>query len=83
MVRTGILFAIVVLAAACSSSNAPAPTHYWESSNATTKARYSLDNQACENQAAVGESGVMKAQTDSFDAYRECMTSKGYVLRTY
>lgn len=74
----------VAVLAGCASAPATQPTHYWESSKAATENRYRVDNLACqtESQSAQG-SAQLDPSSPSFDNYRECMVSRGYVLRQY
>jgi hypothetical protein len=75
---------LLVLLGACASAPAGKPTHYWESSSASTN-KYRLDEQNCQKQAS-GDARhfpEFAADSDSYDAYRSCMVSRGYVLREY
>ncbi len=64
-----------------SDSTASRPTHYWESSKSAKQ--YSADNAACEAQTKVNADGQLDPNSASFEAYRDCMISEGYSLRTY
>jgi hypothetical protein len=76
--------ALLAIVTGCASAPEPTPTHYWESSAKAPENRYRMDNLACqsETQAETG-SAVFEPGTESFDNYRECMVSRGYVLRQY
>ncbi|MGD8416808.1 MAG: hypothetical protein PVH91_07110 [Pseudomonadales bacterium] len=58
-----------------------AATHYWEST-ASSK-QYNADNAACEQKTKVDAEGKLDPNSTSFQAYRDCMISQGYSLRTY
>lgn len=59
-------------------------THYWESSKDATQNRYRVDNLACQSSAqANAGSAIFEPGSESFDAYRDCMINRGYVLRQY
>lgn len=76
--------ALVALMAGCASNPEAQPTHYWESAAKAPENRYRMDNLAC--QAEVGgdpSAGMFEPGSDSFQAYRDCMISRGYVLRQY
>lgn len=57
------------------------PTHYWEA-NVPAK-QYNADNAACEAKTHVQANGQLDPNSPSFEAYRDCMISEGYSLRTY
>ena len=67
----------------CSATDAPSPTHYWENNQATTTKRYQSDDHACKGSVGVDSAEIFAAADQSFADYRECMISRGYVLRTY
>lgn len=83
-VRNGlILAAFSVAIVGCATTQAPEPTHYWESSNSASSNAYRNDNSQCGDLTEMTPTAPMAAGTDSFDAYRACMIERGYVLRTY
>ena len=67
----------------CTTTDAPAPTHYWENNQATTSKQYQSDDEACQGADDAATADVFSAADQSFADYRECMISRGYVLRTY
>ncbi|MDZ7669309.1 MAG: hypothetical protein U5Q16_07760 [Gammaproteobacteria bacterium] len=75
---------LVAMMAGCASNAEVAPTHYWESAERAPENRYRIDNQACQAEVE-GETGnaMFEPASDSFQAYRDCMISRGYVLRQY
>ena len=73
-----LLMLAVATLAGCSSSNPS--THYWEGAKAQSAGDYRRDNAQC---ADTTPEEPMLEDSLSFQAYRDCMTSKGYVLRTY
>lgn len=82
--RNGLfLAAFSVATVGCATTEAPEPTHYWESSNSATSNAYRNDNSQCADLTKITPTAPMAASTDSFDAYRACMIERGYVLRTY
>lgn len=84
MIKAAFAASLVVLAGACASAPAEKATHYWESDTASSN-RYRVDEQACQQQAS-GDSAQFPsfdAGSESYETYRECMVSRGYVLRNY
>ena len=67
--------------ASTESNHVAKPTHYWESS-APAK-QYNADNAACAAKTQVKADGQLDPNSTSFEAYRDCMISEGYSLRTY
>ena len=78
-----ILIPFSLLFAACSSTEVQHPTHFWKATEAKTERDYRIDNGACHEQFGVEESTEMFAESPSFEAYRNCMVEKGYVLQSY
>lgn len=81
------VFAAIILTglmAGCASTAEVSPTHYWESATKAPENRYRMDNQACQAEVE-GDTGsaMFEPASDSFQAYRDCMISRGYVLRQY
>jgi hypothetical protein len=77
--------ALIALVAGC-ASNTPEmkPTHYWESAAKAPENRYRADNLACQAQVeADAPASMFEPDSKSFETYRECMISRGYVLRQY
>lgn len=77
--------ALLAVTAGCASApESTQATHYWESSRDAPENRYRADNLACQasSQVASGEA-VFEPGSTSFDNYRDCMISRGYVLRQY
>ncbi len=74
-----LLPALIVAALAGCSATKPS-THYWEGAKAQSSGDYRRDNAQC---ADTAPEEPMLEDSLSFQAYRDCMTSKGYVLRTY
>jgi hypothetical protein len=76
---------LLAFVTACASAPAPQATqatHYWESSASGNK--YRVDEQHCQREAGAGERlAEFDVSSESFDAYRGCMVSRGYVLREY
>lgn len=56
-------------------------THYWDSTVSTRQ--YKADNAACQEKTKVNADGELDPGSTSFQAYRDCMISQGYSLRTY
>lgn len=77
--------AFIALVAGCASSTPEMPpTHYWESAAKAPENRYRADNLACQAEInADTPTSMFEPGSDSFEAYRECMISRGYVLRQY
>ena len=69
----------------CATTSPPvesdAATHYWESSASTRE--YKADHSVCEQKSLVDADGKLDPDSTSFSAYRDCMISEGYTLRTY
>ena len=78
-----ILITFPVVFAACATSDLERPTHFWQATDAKTERDYQRDNDACHEQFGDEESSPMRADTPSFEAYRNCMVEKGYVLQSY
>lgn len=79
----GVMVAFaVVLAGGCASSSPTKPTHYWDAA-AKPEAKYQSDNSACESANGAEASNPMLADSGAFQAYKDCMVERGYVLRTY
>ena len=78
-----ILIPFSLLFAACASNGSDHPTHFWQETHAKTEREYRIDNDACHEQFGVEESTQMRAESPSFEAYRNCMVEKGYVLQSY
>ena len=76
------LVAGFVLMAGCASTTERKPTHRWEAA-AKSERTYEADNASCESANGTHASNPMLADSDSFQAYKDCMLSRGYVLRTY
>lgn len=77
--------AVLVLSCwGCASTDAQRATHYWESDNATSN-RYQADEHSCQQTASeqTGDTDVFSVSSESYAAYRDCMVSRGYVLRQY
>jgi curli biogenesis system outer membrane secretion channel CsgG len=72
------------LIAGCAAAPATKATHYWESDTASAN-RYRVDEHACQQDAGSVVAGqpAFDADSGSYEAYRECMVSRGYVLRQY
>ncbi|MGA1677334.1 MAG: hypothetical protein ACO377_13010 [Pseudomonadales bacterium] len=80
-----IAIALVVLSSAgCATTEVARATHYWESEKASAN-RYQSDEHNCQRSAGerTGTSDVFSVSSDAYAAYRECMVSRGYVLRQY
>jgi len=77
--------AAMAIVAGCASAPEPQQaTHYWESDSNAPERRYRVDNMACQAQTqAEQDSAMFDPDTESFEAYRECMINRGYVLRQY
>lgn len=80
--RAMIASVLVLLFSGCAATSSQKPTHYWDA-KAKPESRYQADNEACESANGAEASNPMLADSGAFQAYRECMISKGYVLRTY
>ena len=78
-----ILISFSLLFAACASNGINHPTHFWQATAAKTEREYRIDNDACHVRFGVEESTQMRAESPSFEAYRNCMVEKGYVLHSY
>jgi hypothetical protein len=72
----------VVLTGGCASSSQTKPTHYWDAA-AKPETKYQSDNSACESANGAEASNPMLADSGAFQAYKDCMVERGYVLRTY
>lgn len=83
-VRSVVLWsaALLLMLGACASAPNQKPTHYWDA-KAKPQSEYQQDNAACESQNGAESSNPMLAKSGAFQAYRDCMISRGYVLRTY
>lgn len=81
MLKTLAAFAGILTVVGCASSNAPAPTHYWEGASSKPSHQYKADEYGCRGSSEAA--GELSAGSAEFAAYRDCMISKGYVLRTY
>ena len=77
----GILALSLGGCASTPSATPARPTHYWES-NVSSK-QYDADNAACAERTKVDANGQLDPSSTSFEAYRDCMISEGYSLRTY
>jgi hypothetical protein len=73
---------LVLVAGGCAVTPNQKPTHYWDA-KAKPESQYQQDNAACESQNGAESSNPMLAKSGAFQAYRDCMISRGYVLRTY
>ena len=78
-----ILIPFSALFAACTTSGIERPTHRWQATEAKTERQYQRDNYACHEQFGLEKSAPMPAETPSFEAYRNCMVDRGYVLQSY
>ena len=78
-----ILISFSALIAACSTSPREHPTHYWQATDAKTEREYRIDNDTCNSQLGIDDAIPMPTESPSFEAYRNCMVEKGYVLRSY
>lgn len=76
------LASAVVLITGCASAGQTKPTHYWDAA-AKPESRYQSDNSACEAANGAMAANPMVADSGAFQAYRDCMIERGYVLRTY
>ena len=74
--------ALTLVFAGCAATSSKQPTHYWDA-KAKPESRYQADNQACEAANGAEASNPMLAGSGEFQAYKDCMISRGYVLRTY
>ncbi len=76
--------AAMAIVAGCAAAPAPQneqATHYWESAKKASESRYRVDNMACQAQTQTEQGSAMfDPNTESFDDYRDCMISRGYVL---
>jgi hypothetical protein len=72
----------VLVMAGCAANADRKPTHYWDAKVKPT-AVYQEDNAACESANGAQSSNPMLAKSGEFQAYKDCMVSRGYVLRTY
>ena len=84
MFKTVATAFVVLLCWGCSSTEPQRATHYWESENASSN-RYQADEHSCQRAASeqTGNADVFSVSSESYAAYRECMVSRGYVLRQY
>ena len=78
-----ILITFPLLFAACASNDLQHPTHYWQAKDAKTERDYRVDNDVCHQQFGDEEPTLMLAESPSFEAYRNCMVERGYVLQSY
>ena len=73
-----------LLIGACALDPGATPTHYWTSEKDQTTTQYKRDNFQCEEYArGQGDAQDVMLAGASFESYRDCMISRGYVLRTY
>ena len=72
-----------VLFFACATRPQDHPTHHWQAEKAKTEREYRIDNGACHEQFGIDETTPMPFESPSFEAYRNCMIEKGYVLRSH
>jgi hypothetical protein len=77
-----LLTSVLLLSAGCASNTERQPTHYWDAAT-KSESKYSADNASCEAANGAEASNPMLAEDGAFQAYKECMLSRGYVLRTY
>lgn len=73
---------LLALVAGCAATSDRKPTHYWDA-KAKPATEYQDDNAACEMANGAQASNPMLARSGEFQAYKDCMVSRGYVLRTY
>ena len=78
-----ILIFFFMLIAACATETSLQATHYWQAQEAKTERDYKVDNGDCRHITGLEEPEAMQSESPSFEAYRDCMVEKGYVLRTY
>ena len=83
MLKTGIAIVGLVLATGCSTTPTQKPTHYWEGAQAKPEHQYKADEHACQGASELDTTGEITAASAAFDAYKDCMITRGYVLRTY
>ena len=75
--------AVAAIAGGCAATAEQAPTHYWDAADAKTQRDYRSDDAQCATSNGAESQGEMSLSSDSFQAYRDCMIGRGYVLRTY
>ena len=68
---------------ACANSVQSRAPHYWQAETAKTERDYKIDRGACSRQHGIDDAEAMPSDSISFEAYRDCMVARGYVLRTY
>ncbi len=78
-----ILISFSFFIAACATNSSQQPTHYWSAKHAKTERDYKVDNGNCQDLNGIPKPEPMLSDSPSFEAYRDCMVEKGYVLRTY
>ena len=78
-----ILIPFSILFAACATESPLQATHFWQAKEAKTQRDYKIDNGNCQDSNGIKQPATMQQESPSFEAYRDCMVEKGYVLRTY
>ena len=57
------------------------PTHYWDAD--VPAETYTRDNVTCQRATDSSSTEAFETDSMSFQAYRDCMITKGYTLRNY
>ena len=78
-----LLIPFFTLTVACATESSLQATHYWQTKEAKTERDYKIDNGTCQDNTGIEQPTTMQSESPSFEAYRDCMVEKGYVLRTY
>lgn len=82
--KTFAAASVLALVAGCASAPETEPTHYWASPEKASENRYRVDNLACQAHTRADQpESEFEPDSQSFASYRECMISRGYVLRQY
>ncbi len=82
-IKSLIFISFPFLFMACAMESTLQATHYWQAKNAKTERDYKIDNGNCQDVTGIEQIAAMQTESPSFEAYRDCMVEKGYVLRTY
>ena len=81
LIKSAIALSALVLLGGCAAAESPAPTHHWASAEAVSAIKYRQDHARCQVEANTDlASTTYEADSDAFQAYRQCMTNSGYVL---
>lgn len=78
-----LLGVISLLAVGCTTQTTQSPTHRWQATHVADEVQYRNDHARCQQQAELVGNEALDSQSPAFDAYKQCMNTKGYVLTAY